>query len=347
MKSVTSNPSRLGGMAMLASLAFTSLLLASCGGDEAEGAGDGGGASVTLRAGHVLAESEPHHQIILEVADRVAERTEGRVTIEVFSSSQLGAEREVMEQASLGDSVIAWGGMDQVGRFAVPQGEILLGPYLFENPTEDFQTFAHSDLMKEWQDEAADKGLRILAQNWYFGDRHIISNQGFDDPADLQRVKVRVPPSPVFLGIFEALQAAPTTLEWSEVYTGLSQGVVDAAEAPLTTIYGSSLFEVASTVTLSAHINSSVGWTMSEDVFQTLSEADQEVLVEEFLSGGEQARDMYLEQQDAVMADLHAEGVTFVEPDLDQYREATASFYDQFPDWPDGLLESVRAAVGQ
>ena len=303
------------------------------------------GATVTLQAGHVLAETEPHHIAITEVAEKVEERTEGRVRIEVFSSSQLGAEREVMEQAHLGNNVIAWGGMDQVGKFAVPEGEILLGPYLFDEPVEDFQAFARSDLMTEWTDRAAAEGLRIFPQNWYFGDRHIVGNEGYADPADLANVKVRVPPSPVFLTIFESLGTAPTTLEWSEVYTGLSQRVVDAAEAPLTTIDGSKLAEVADTITLSGHINSSVGWTMSEDVFQSLSPEDQQVLTEEFIAGGERARDLYLEQQQEVRGRLEQAGVTFVEADLDAYKAATERFYSEFPDWPDGLLEDVRAAA--
>lgn len=318
----------------------------ACAGTSANESDGGAGESVVLMAGHVLAESEPHHQIMLDVAEAVKDKTEGRVTIEVFPASQLGAEDEVFEQAHLGNEVIAWGGGDQVAEYAVPDFRVLLAPYLFENPLEDVQAFTQSDMYDGWVTEAADQAnLRVLAMNWYFGDRHIISNEEYADPSQLENVKVRVPPSPVFTKSFEALGASPVTLDWAEVYTGLSQGVVDAAEAPLSTIYNSKLFEVADTVTMSGHINSTVGWTMSEEIFASLSKADQDVLLEEFRHGGELARDAFVEQEDDFREKLEDEGVTVVEADVPAYKQATEPFYEQFPDWSDDLAAQVRESV--
>lgn len=343
---------------IIVAIAVLALVAAACGnggsaepGDEPgdadpDEAAESEGESVQLQAGHVLAESEAHHEIILEVAERVAERTDGRVTIEVFPSSQLGSEGEVFEQASVGATVMAWGGTDRVSEFAVPDISILLGPYVMDDPLNGFQDFADTDIMSGWVEQVADEaGLRILAMNWYFGDRHIIANSAFEDPDDLRNVAVRVPPSPVFSTIFQTLGSTPVTLEWAEVYTGLSQGVIDAAEAPLSTLYGSSLYEVADTVTLTGHINSSVGWTMSEEVFQRLSAADQEILVEEVRRGGEQARDAFVDSEAEYRELLEAEGVTIVEVDTDAFQEATLGFYDRFPDWSDGLYDDVRAAL--
>ena len=340
------NPLRSG----IAALAMLSLFAVSA--CSSSNASDGTTAPsaepVVLKAGIVLNDKEAHTELIREVAANVEKRTEGRVRIDVFSSSQLGSEADVFEQASLGNGVIAWGGTDNLSKFAVPDSAILLGPYLFDEPLKDFQKFAKSDLMKKWTEEAASKaGLRVLAMNWYLGDRNIVGDKGYPSPDDLKGVLLRVPPSPTFLALFKTLDAKPTTLAWSEVYTGLSQGVVNAAEAPLSTIYASKLQEVAKTITLTGHLNATVGWTMSEDVFQKLSEADQKVLTEEVLAAGERSAERFVKSQQEAQRLLEEAGVTFVTPDRDAYREATLDFYNQFPDWSKGLRDSVRAEVGE
>ena len=125
----------------------------------------------------------------------------------------------------------------------VPDFGILQGPYLLRSP-DDFQKLLASDLYKGMVNEARAKGIMPLAFNWYIGSRQVIGNRAIRTVDDFKGLSIRVPPVPMFIKTFEALGARPVTLQWSEVYTGLSQNVVDAAEAPLPTIYGTKLFEV-------------------------------------------------------------------------------------------------------
>ena len=94
--------------------------------------------------------------------------------------------------------------------------------------------------------------------------RHVISDKGYPSPAEIKGKKVRVPPNPMWVETFKSMGAVPTPLQWSEVYSGLSQGVVDAAEAPLSTLYGSKLFEVKKVVTLTGHFKAVTGVGIGE-----------------------------------------------------------------------------------
>lgn len=347
MNSKLARTRTLRGIGVSVALTLAAALSACAGGSTSGGSSGGSGSTTVLKAGIVLNNNDPQTKLVREVADNVAKRTDGRVKIEVFPSSQLGSETDVYQQAKLGNNVIAWGGTDDLSKYAAPQSAVLLGPYLFDHPIQDIQKFVQSDLMTTWKKDAQKSGLRVLAMNWYLGDRDIISDKAFSKPGDLSGVLIRVPDSPTFLNLFKTLGAKPVSLAWSEVYTSLSEGVVDAAEAPLSTIYDSKLYEVADTITLTEHLNAVVGWTMSEQVFDKLSPADQKVLLDEFAKAGQKSGDLYEQSEKDARKKLEAAGVHFVDADTNAYQQATLDFYTKFPSWPSDLRDKVRAAVGE
>lgn len=320
------------------------ILLAACsgGGQASEAGSDGGDAETfTIKIGHVLAESEPIHKELLATAERVAERTDGNVTLEVFPNSQLGGNADLADQAVQGDALIAHEDVGYVAEHDVPELAITQAPFLYEN-ADQLMTLVASPLFQGWEEKLeADGDLVSLAWNWYFGARHVISKQGFPEPADIEGVSVRVPPNKVWLATFSALGTVPTQLEWSEVYSGLSEGVVDAAEAPLTTLYGSKIYESAKTITLTGHFQSTTGFVVGKKYWDTLPEEYQKVLTEEFTAGGENVTSAAVANDEEVRKQLEAEGVTFVEANHAAYQAAVEDFYKEFPEWPADLKEQV------
>lgn len=300
-----------------------------------------------LRLANVVAPTEPVNIVAEQLAQRVAERTNGRVRIEIFPASQLGGGRDYLEQAALGAPVIGHTDPGYVStEYGVPELAVLAGPFLIQGP-EEIPALIESEMVQEWNDRLAENGLRVLSWNWYFGDRHIISDAGYPAPADIAGVKIRVPPNPVWTETFEALDTVGVTLEWAEVYNGLQQGVVDAAEAPLSTLYGSRLYEVADTITLTGHFIAITGMVMGEEYWQTLPEDIQQILLEEFARGGTEMSRMTIDSQVEFRQLLEAEGVTFVEPDTDAYAEATSVFYSNFPGFPEGIYDTIQSILGR
>lgn len=300
---------------------------------------------VTIRLATVNSPTGESYKAAMAAAERVTERTEGRVTFQGFPSGQLGTTTDSIEQASQGQPVMTFTSASFLATFGVPELAIVEGPFIVANEAEA-ERLAFSPLMQGFYDRLAEAaGIRVVALNWFDGPRHMIGTAAYPTPADLKGVKMRVPPVETWLKTFEPLGVVATTVEAAEVYSALSQGVVTAAEAPLTGIRASGWQEVAKHITQTGHFNLFLGWVMSEAVYEQLSEADRVVLMEEFRIGGQALTQLSADLAGEIRAEFEGQGVTFHDADVEAYREATAGFYDSFPKWPQDLYKQVRAAA--
>ena len=137
--------------------------------------------------------------------------------------------------------------------------------------------------------------------------------------------------------------ARPTQLAWAEVYSGLSAGVVDGAEAPLPSIYGAKLHEVKKVISLTGHFKGFTGLVMNADYFAALPADIQQVLNEEAVSAGVFMTNLMLDSEEEWIEKLEGEGVVFNrDVDVAAFQEKTAIVYEQFPDWSEGLYDKIR-----
>ncbi|MCC5780628.1 TRAP transporter substrate-binding protein DctP [Nitratireductor sp. B36] len=302
-------------------------------------------AEVTLRIASVNPPTADSVVMVEKVAERITERTEGRVAFQLFPSGQLGSTSDSLEQASQGQPIITFTSASFMATFGVPELSVVEGPFIIDD-SEQGERLANSDLMQGYYDQLAEKAaIRVLAINWFDGPRHMIGDAPYVEPSDLKGVRMRVPPVETWLKTFEPLEVIATTVEAAEVYSALSQGVVTAAEAPLTGLRASRWYEPAKHLTLTGHFNLFTGWVMSEAAYQSISDEDRAILVEEFRQGGRELTTLSEEKAAEIRKEFEAAGVTFHEADIDAYRKATAGFYNSFPQWPEGLYDKVRAAA--
>ena len=188
--------------------------------------------SVTIRIASVNPPTAESVQMVQKVADRVTQRTQGRIAFQLFPSGQLGTTNDSLEQASQGQPIITYTSASFMASFGVPELAIVEGPFIISN-NEEGDRLAFSSLMQGYYDQlAAKSGIRILALNWFDGPRHMIGTAPYSKPADLKGVLMRVPPVETWIKTFEPLGVVATTVEAAEVYSALSQGVVKAAESP-------------------------------------------------------------------------------------------------------------------
>ncbi len=303
-----------------------------------------GAAKYAMKFGHVLAPTEPIHKAAEEWGKKVAERTNGEATITVFPSSSLGNNRDTYEQAILGAPVLAHSDPGYMMDY-VPDFGVLQGPFLADK-WEQFDKVWASPWFAELKQALIGKGLRVLAYNWAFGSRHLIAGKPIPNPDAMKGMKFRVPPNQMWIETIRAMGGTPTPLEWAEVYSGLSQGVVDGAEAPLSTLWGSKLYEVKKVITLTGHFMAITGVVIGEKYWQTLPENIRKVLEEEAVNHGKLATKWVLESEEQWKTKLEKEGgVTFVQSDVAAFRKATEVVYTKFPSWSPGLYEKVRAIL--
>jgi len=301
-------------------------------------------AKTTLRVAHALSTNEPIHHTVEKFAQAVTARTQGEVRITVFPSEQLGPNREVYEQVRQGAPIIQVADTAFMADY-VPDLGVMNGPYLLDEPRQ-FQKLLASDWYADMQTPLQKAGFRVLSFNYFFGIRNVIANKPVRSPADFSGLTIRIAPNPMWVETFKALGARGTPMPWTEVYSALAQGVVDAVEAPLGSLVGSKLQEQRKTMSLTGHFTQYLGLVMSEKQFQVLAPAHRQILIEESQKAGEEMTRITLENDVKLLQDLERQGVAIVRDiDLQAMRRATAPVYAAFPDWTPGLYQRIRAIL--
>ncbi|MDW9766424.1 MULTISPECIES: TRAP transporter substrate-binding protein DctP [Sinorhizobium] len=302
-------------------------------------------APVEFRISHQNSPSSPIHPHLEKVVDLVAQETNGKISLAIFPNAQLGGEMQALEQAAFGQNIIFYTTAGALATAGVPSFSVLNGPFL-TGSLEEAQKLEASDIVASMESDLAKNGnLRVLALNWFDSPRSILGHKGYATPDELAGTKMRVPEAPAYLRTFELLKSPPMALPFSELYLALQQGVVDAAEGGIDGMANANLMEVADTVTVTDHFRIFYGFAMSEDLFAALPEPCQKVMADAFATEGAS----YSAQMDSIttkrIEDLKASGTKFVAADHEAYRQATEGFYTLFPEWPEGLVDQVRAAM--
>lgn len=299
---------------------------------------------IVLKLNHVQSNTDPVQEAFLQLADMVKERSNGSIEIQVYANGELGSNKDNIEQIKSGASLISVGDTGFLADY-VPDFGIMNGPFLYGS-YEDLLKLSSSGWYKDMTNQCSQEGIKVLAMNWYFGERHIISKKSINSPDDMKGLKIRVPSNTMWSATMEALGAAPTTIQWSEVYSALDQGVVDAAEAPLSTIYTSKLQEAAKYISTTGHFTGIIGLEMSQQVWGSMSENQQNILMECIEEEGTIYSEGVIAAEQSWREKLETEGVTFIDVDRAPFKETCASVYTTaFPEWSDGLYETVLNAM--
>ena len=181
---------------------------------------------------------------------RVNEEMNGKACMEVFPSSQLYNDDQVLEAMLAGDVQMAAPSLSKFEKFT-KKFRIFDLPFMFDdiNAVERFQNSPDGDKLKNAMKR---RGLQGLAF-WHNGMKQISASKPLIEPSDAEGLKFRVQPSDVLVAQMEALKANPQKMAFSEVYGALQTGVVDGQENTWSNIYGKKFFEVQDGVTESNH----------------------------------------------------------------------------------------------
>lgn len=284
-------------------------------------------------------------------AELVEEETEGAVKIEVYPSSQLGAKADLIEMALAGQGVctIADGSylMDYVPDFGV-----VMGPFLFSD-WDAMYSITESDWWAEQSKKLEDEGLEIISTNWIYGERQLMTKEPVTSLEDMKGLKIRVPNNDVSVQMFDLLGSAATPMALSEVYTSLSQGVVDGVENPLTTLYNNAFQEVCKNVTMTNHQMTFSNFVVGKDFWDTIPEEYQEAIISCGEEAAEYNNELYKAQSEEIRTELEASGCTVVELEDDAYeefKEACLKLYEDYEakgTWTEGLYDTIQEIIGE
>jgi len=305
-------------------------------------------AEQVLRLAHNAAPGNPKSEASLRFAELVAQKTNGRVKVEVGGNAQYGDDVEALTSMRLGTLAFSANSQGSTSG-VVPQFAVLGLPFLFQELPQAWKVL-DGPVGKSLGDYAKQKGLVLLAL-WDNGIRHTSNNvRPIEKPEDLAGIKLRTPPDPITVDIFKALGANPTPMAFSELYIALQQGVVDGQENPLMNIYSSKLHEVQKYISLTGHKYESTPLLASKIVFDSLSKADQQAVLEAAAEAGKLNRELSQKADAELRGKMEAAGVKFNTVDPAPFVAKTKSVYDkwraQFPELV-ALVEKEAAGTAK
>ncbi len=181
---------------------------------------------------------------------RVNEEMQGVACMEVFPSSQLYNDDQVLEAMLAGDVQMAAPSLSKFEKFT-KKFRLFDLPFLFDD-IDAVDRFQNSEDGQNMKDAMKRRGLQGLAF-WHNGMKQLSAGQPLLEPSHAEGLKFRVQPSDVLVAQMEALGANPQKMAFSEVYGALQTGVVDGQENTWSNIYGQKFFEVQDGITESNH----------------------------------------------------------------------------------------------
>ncbi len=280
-----------------------------------------------------------------EAADRIRQASGGRVDIQVFPNNQLGSDTDMLSQ-------LRSGALD----FFTLSGLIL--STLVPPASINGIGFAFKDYDTVWRamdgklgayvrGEIDKRGLIAMDKIWDNGFRQITSSTRLiKTPVDLKGFKIRVPVSPLWTSMFQALGASPVSINFAEVYSALQTRIAEGQENPLSLIEIAKLYEVQKYVSMTSHMWDGFWMLANKRGFNSLPPDMQTLIAAELNKSALQEREDIAKFNGTVAANLKDKGLEFVEVDKPAFRSALkeAGFYAKwkatYGDEAWGILES-------
>ncbi|TVQ30096.1 MAG: TRAP transporter substrate-binding protein [Geminicoccaceae bacterium] len=292
----------------------------------AVGAGFGAETSArTLVVAHVLQEDHPYHLMALRFQEELAAKDVG-LTVEIFPAGQLGNERTLLEALQTGAVDITTVTSALTANF-VPEFAALSLPFIFNDADHLFA--AMDGEVGEVLSHALRREGFVKLGYGYGGVRDLYTHSPVASLDDLSGKRVRTMESAVIIEAWERLGAAPTPVAWGDVYVALQQRLVDGGEGTGVSYRSMGFDALAPHFTQINYIFSWHNFIMSAGTFDALSAAQQEAV----LAAGDVAvrfqRDVFLEQEEALLAELRERGVTIHQvADFDRWIERIEPIFE-------------------
>jgi tripartite ATP-independent transporter DctP family solute receptor len=300
------------------------------------------------RLGYVPTEDHPVGKAAVFFAEKVKDKTGGRITVETFGNGILGSEPQLQSSIQGGFLDIMFGPTSNlVG--AVPGYLIFDLPFFYK----DFAAVdavmdgeVGKELFNRLDTELGIIGLAYMDN----GFRHITNAvRPINTVDDLKGLKIRVIPNPLFLATFETLGTNPVPLPYPELFNALEGGAVEAQETPVGLIYASRFYEVQDHLALTGHVYTPFVLLASKKWFNSLSAEDQALVMEAAQETAVYQRDLSRGDADRLVGLLEEEGMEVTRPSeeaMNVLRERTAPVIDQFTDQIGAdLVDKARAAM--
>jgi len=252
---------------------------------------------------------------LVKFGELVESKTNGSIKVEVYPNGQLGGDREVFESLQFGSIQGTTISTGPVAQFA-PRFKVFDFPYLFPN-----KEIAYEILDGELGTELfADlESQNVVGLNyWENGFRHLTNNvREVKTVSDVKGLKIRTLESDIHMDFWSELGVNPTPMAFTELFSGLQQGVVDGQENPVGNVTANKFYEVQKYISKTGHVYNASPFLISKEFWDSLTEDEQKILREAADEAREYQRQLnqkededgykFLEENGMVVTDISEE----------------------------------------
>jgi tripartite ATP-independent transporter DctP family solute receptor len=286
-----------------------------------------------IKLAHGLNTSHPVHQAMEFLSERVFEKSNGRMRIDIYPSEQLGSERECLELLQIGSIAMTKVSCSVLEGF-VPAMSVLSLPYLFKNEEHRFKIL-EGEIGKQLLLKGEKYWLRGLCyydagnRSFYTKDKPVLL------PSDLEGLKIRTQESQTSMKMVQALGGSPTPIAWGELYSALQQGVVDGAENNPPSFYLSRHYEVCRFYCLDEHTGVPDVLLISTKIWHGLSPELKELLQEAADESAVYQKKLWKDATQLALDEVQKSGVKIYYPDKKLFIEKVKIIYEEYKSQPE------------
>ena len=275
-----------------------------------------------LTAADVHIDGYPTVEAVKWIGRELERETGGRFSVRMYHAGQLGRETDTVNLARFGALDFTRVNLAALNN-AFPATQILSLPYVFDS-TEHMRRSVDGPVGAEILAAFEARGLVGLA--FYDSGARCFFNthRPISAPAELHGLKIRVPPSDIFMDLVRALGANPTPLAFGEIFSSLQTRLIDGAENNWRSFHTSRHFEVARYWAQTEHSYSPEALLLSRSRFDSLAPADRELLVDLARRSVPYMRELWDRTEAESRAFVIANGVSVSEIDRPAFERAAA-----------------------
>ncbi|MDD7201019.1 MAG: TRAP transporter substrate-binding protein [Sphaerochaetaceae bacterium] len=290
-------------------------------------------------------ENHPLCQGVAKFADLVKEKSDGRISFQLFYSGALGSKTATVQGMQTGtiDGGMLMGGV--IADYGPDKLKVFTLPYLFDS-VDQARAFEKSADGRALLDTVQSSGSKMVcigvyqesARNYFFTKKDVKS------PADMKNLMVRCQEGSVYYDAAEALGANVQSVAFSELYSALQSGVVDGAEQPLSGFVNNAFQEVAKYYVLDQHEISPNLILMSEITWNKLSGEDQALIKECFDESVPYFEQISDAKDTTDLQQMKDAGVKVNKVDVSEWQKACESVYAKYDSQYGDLIRQIKAS---
>lgn len=296
-----------------------------------------------LRLAHSLSVDHSVHQAMVYMAEQLEKKSSGQLSIKIYPSEQLGAERETLEMLQFGSLAMTKVSAAVLEGF-VEKYKVLGLPFLFDSKEHAFRVL-DGEIGKDILLSGEAFWLRGLgfydagSRSFYTKDRPITT------PEDLKGLKIRVMKSNTAINMVQAMGGSPTPIAWGELYTALQSGVADGAENNPPSFYLSRHYEVCKYYSLDEHTQVPDVLLISKIVWDKLSEEEKQWVQEAADESIAYQRELWKKSEQEALDEVKKAGVAINYPDKALFEKEVQQVYEAFRshDTLYSLIQRIKA----